>query len=61
MSISVSAKLQLFAQKIQNFLFSNFLRDLVRDVCFVQRASKYHTKDLVTLCVLMIPMSLKPL
>ncbi|PEK05796.1 IS4 family transposase, partial [Bacillus pseudomycoides] len=51
MSISVSDELQLFAQEIQNFLSPNFLRDLARDVGFVQRTSKYQEKDLVALCV----------
>ncbi|WP_439876855.1 IS4 family transposase (plasmid) [Bacillus mycoides] len=51
MSISVSDELQLFAQEIQNFLSPNFLRDLARNVGFVQRASKYQAKDLVALCV----------
>ncbi|PGC44252.1 IS4 family transposase, partial [Bacillus pseudomycoides] len=53
MSISVSDELQLFAQEIQNFLSPNFLRDLARDVGFVQRTSKYQAKDLVALCVWM--------
>jgi hypothetical protein len=47
MSISVSDELQLFAQKIQSFLSPNTLQDFVRDVGFVQRTSKYQTKDLV--------------
>ncbi|MGG1788705.1 IS4 family transposase [Bacillus mycoides] len=51
MSISVSDELQLFAQEIQSFLSPNFLRDLARDVGFVQRTSKYQAKDLVALCV----------
>ncbi|MBE7122930.1 IS4 family transposase [Bacillus cereus] len=51
MSISVSDELQLFAQEIQNFLSPNFLRDLARNVGFVQRTSKYQAKDLVALCV----------
>ncbi|MED2869148.1 IS4 family transposase [Bacillus thuringiensis] len=51
MSISVSDELQLFAQEIQNFLSPNFLRDLARDVGFVQRTSKYQAKELVALCV----------
>ncbi len=41
MSISVSDELQLFAQEIQSFLSPNTLRDLARDVGFVQRTSKY--------------------
>ncbi|HDR4903197.1 TPA: IS4 family transposase [Bacillus cereus] len=53
MSISVSDELQLFAQEIQNLLSPNFLRDLARDVGFVQRTSKYQEKDLVALCVWM--------
>ncbi|MED1476415.1 hypothetical protein [Bacillus pseudomycoides] len=36
MSISVYDELQLFAQEIQSFLSSNILRDLARDVGFVQ-------------------------
>ncbi|PRT27332.1 IS4 family transposase [Bacillus wiedmannii] len=51
MSISVSDELQLFAQEIQNFLSPNFLRDLARNVGFVQRTSKYQAKDLIALCV----------
>ncbi|MGI8224769.1 IS4 family transposase, partial [Bacillus wiedmannii] len=51
MSVSVSDELQLFAQEIQSFLSPNFLRDLARDVGFVQRTSKYQAKDLVALCV----------
>ncbi|MDA2452192.1 IS4 family transposase [Bacillus cereus] len=51
MSISVFDELQLFAQEIQNFLSPNFLRDLARDVGFVQRTSKYQAKELVALCV----------
>ncbi|PFX64765.1 IS4 family transposase [Bacillus toyonensis] len=51
MSISVSDELQLFSQEIQNFLSPNSLRDLARDVGFVQRTSKYQAKDLVALCV----------
>ncbi|WP_426981140.1 IS4 family transposase [Bacillus pseudomycoides] len=51
MSISVSEELQLFAQEIQSFLSPNTLRDLARDVGFVQRTSKYQAKDLVALCV----------
>ncbi len=51
MSVSVSNELQLFAQEIQNFLSPNTLRDLARDVGFVQRTSKYQAKDLVDLCV----------
>ncbi|PEZ37234.1 IS4 family transposase [Bacillus thuringiensis] len=53
MSISVSDELQLFAQEIQKFLSPNILRDLARDVDFVQRTSKYQAKDLVALCVWM--------
>ncbi|MGQ8856919.1 IS4 family transposase, partial [Bacillus sp. TSA_307] len=53
MSISVSEELQLFAQEIQKFLSPNTLRDLARDVGFVQRTSKYQAKDLVALCVWM--------
>lgn len=51
MSVSVSEELQLFAQEIQSFLSSNTLRNLARDVSFVQRTSKYQAKDLVVLCV----------
>ncbi|MFE7913280.1 IS4 family transposase, partial [Bacillus mobilis] len=51
MSVSVSDELQLFAQEIQSFLSPNTLRDLARDVGFVQRSSKYQAKDLVALCV----------
>lgn len=51
MSISVSNELPLFAQEIQSFLSPNTLRDLARDVGFVQRTSKYQAIDLVTLCV----------
>ncbi|MGX5439823.1 IS4 family transposase [Bacillus thuringiensis] len=51
MSISVSDELQLFAQEIQSFLSPNTLRDLARDVGFVQRTSKYQAKDLIALCV----------
>ncbi|MDA1636068.1 IS4 family transposase [Bacillus cereus] len=51
MSVSVSDELQLFAQEIQSFLSPNTLRDLARDVSFVQRTSKYQAKDLVALCV----------
>ncbi|GAB6485738.1 MULTISPECIES: IS4 family transposase [Bacillus cereus group] len=51
MSISVSDELQLFAQEIQRFLSPNTLRDLARDVGFVQRTSKYQAKDLIALCV----------
>ncbi|EOP75442.1 hypothetical protein BWGOE2_28850 [Bacillus mycoides] len=47
MSISVSDELQLFAQEIQNFLSPKFLRDLARDVGFVQRTSKYQAKGSV--------------
>ncbi len=53
MSMSVSDKLQLFARKIQNSLSPNTLRNLTRDVSFVQRASKYQAEDLVALCVWM--------
>ncbi len=51
MSVSVSDELQLFAQEIQSFLSPNFLRNLARDVGFVQRISKYQAQDLVALCV----------
>ncbi len=51
MSVSVSDELQLFAQEIQSFLSPNTLRDLARNVGFVQRSSKYQAKDLVALCV----------
>jgi hypothetical protein len=47
MSVSVSDEIQLFAQEIQSFLSPNILRDLARDVDFVQRTSKYQAKDLV--------------
>ncbi|QWH04216.1 IS4 family transposase (plasmid) [Bacillus mycoides] len=53
MSISVSDELQLFAQEVQRFLSPNILRDIARDVGFVQRTSKYQAKDLVALCVWM--------
>ncbi|QKE10791.1 IS4 family transposase [Bacillus cereus] len=53
MSISVSDELQLFAQEVQRFLSPNILRDIARDVGFVQRTSKYQEKDLVALCVWM--------
>ncbi|AJI25999.1 hypothetical protein BF28_5719 (plasmid) [Bacillus cereus E33L] len=53
MSVSVSDELQLFAQEIQSFLSPNTLRNLARDVGFVQRTSKYQAKDLVALCVWM--------
>ncbi|WP_176523957.1 hypothetical protein [Bacillus thuringiensis] len=45
--MSVSNELQQFAEEIQSFLSSNTLRDLARDVGFVQRTSKYQAKDLV--------------
>ncbi|MED0827291.1 IS4-like element ISBce8 family transposase [Bacillus pacificus] len=51
MSISVSDKLQLFAQEIQSLLSPNTLQNLARDVGFVQRASKYRAQDLIALCV----------
>ncbi|MEC2958225.1 IS4 family transposase, partial [Bacillus tropicus] len=51
--MSVSDELQLFAQEIQRFLSPNTLRNLARDVGFVQRTSKYQAKDLVALCVWM--------
>ena len=35
------------------FLSPNTLRDLARDVGFVQRTSKYQAKDLVALCIWM--------
>lgn len=44
MSVSVSDELQLFAHEIQSFLSPNTLRDLARDVGFVQRTSKYQAK-----------------
>ena len=47
MSVSVSDELQLFVQEIQNFLSPNTLRDLARDVGFIQRTSKYQAKELV--------------
>ncbi|PFT06599.1 IS4 family transposase, partial [Bacillus thuringiensis] len=53
MSVSVSNELQLFAQEIQSALSPNALRDLARDVRFVQRTSKYQAKDFVALCVWM--------
>jgi len=53
MFIPVSDELQLFAQEIQSFLSPNALRDLARDVGFVQRTSKYQANDLVALCVWM--------
>ncbi|HDR8171172.1 TPA: IS4 family transposase [Bacillus thuringiensis] len=53
MSVSVSDELQLFAHEIQSFLSPNTLRDLARDVGFVQRTSKYQAKDLVALCIWM--------
>ncbi|PFY73598.1 IS4 family transposase [Bacillus wiedmannii] len=53
MSISVSDELELFAQEIQSFLSPNILRDLARNVGFVQRTSKYQAKELVALCVWM--------
>ncbi|MGR9594491.1 IS4 family transposase [Bacillus thuringiensis] len=49
--MSVSNQLQQFAQEIQSALSPNVLRDLARDVGFVQRTSKYQAKDLVALCV----------
>lgn len=61
MSISVSDKLQLFAQEVQRFLSPNILRDIARDVGFVQRTSKYQAKDLVALCVWMSTEKLEPL
>ncbi|PFO31321.1 hypothetical protein COJ84_29540 [Bacillus thuringiensis] len=45
--MSVSNELQQFAEEIQSFLSPNTLRDLARDVGFVQRTSKYQAKDLV--------------
>ena len=44
--MSVSNELQQFAQEIQSALSPNVLRDLARDVGFVQRTSKYQAKDL---------------
>ncbi len=41
MSISISDELQLFAQEVHSFLSPNILRNLARDVGFVQRTSKY--------------------
>ncbi|OPD44121.1 transposase [Bacillus thuringiensis] len=49
--MSVSNELQQFSQEIQSALSPNVLRDLARDVGFVQRTSKYQAKDLVALCV----------
>ncbi|MCQ6525350.1 IS4 family transposase, partial [Bacillus paranthracis] len=53
MSISVSDELQLLAQEIQSYLSPNTIRDLARDVGFVQRTSKYQATDLVALCIWM--------
>ncbi len=55
MSVSMSDELQLFVQGIQSFLSSHTLRDFARDVDFVQRTSKYQTKDLVAFCVWISP------
>ena len=41
MSISVSDELQLFAQEIQSFLSPNILRDLARDVGFVEHRCSF--------------------
>ncbi|KEK21649.1 hypothetical protein BAGA_27455 [Bacillus gaemokensis] len=51
MSVSISDELQLFAQEIQSLLSPNILQNIARDVGFVQRASKYQAKDLLSLCV----------
>ncbi|OFE39440.1 hypothetical protein BGV83_25090 [Bacillus anthracis] len=40
-------------KRFKVFLSPNTLRDLARDVGFVQRTSKYQTKDLVALCIWM--------
>nr|EJQ80271.1 hypothetical protein IGC_02283 [Bacillus cereus HuA4-10] len=61
MSISISDELQLLAQEIQNFLSPNFLRNLARDVGFVQRTSKCQPKDLVALCIWMSQNVAEPL
>ncbi|PFM33425.1 hypothetical protein COA08_27500 [Bacillus cereus] len=50
MSVSVSDELQLFAQEIQSFLSPNTLRDLARDVGFVQRSSKYLNPACTIIC-----------
>ena len=39
--MSVSDEFKLFAQEVQSFLSPNILRNLARDVGFVQRTSKY--------------------
>jgi hypothetical protein len=52
MSVSMSDELQLFAQEIQSFLSLNTLRDLARDVGFVQRISKYQAKDSISFLLL---------
>ncbi len=44
LSMSVSGKLQLFTQEIQNSLSPNTLRNFAKDVDFVQRAIKLPSK-----------------
>ncbi len=51
MSVSAPGELKLFVQEIQSFLSPNILRNLARDVGFVQRTSKYQAKDLIALYV----------
>lgn len=51
MDLSRSEELYLFSQGLQRFLSPIVLKEIAKQVGFVQRSSKYQADELITLCV----------
>ncbi len=51
MNLSTFDKFELFSKELQRYMSPGALEQLVREIGFVQRKSKYRAQDLVALCV----------
>src|SRR3954447_5492659 len=51
MVLSFSEELHLFSQELQRFLSPIVLKEIAKQVGFVQRSSKYQANELIALCV----------
>src|SRR4051794_2399437 len=51
MNLSLSEELHLFSQELQHFLSPIVLQEIVKQVGFVQRSSKYQADELIAICV----------
>lgn len=51
MNLSIQNELQLFAEELYEHLTPSFLKNLARELGFVQRKRKFSGYDLATICI----------